>query len=101
MAWIDYKKDDDMRLLQQSWILHRLKMYKTPHEVIPFIEETMETWRVELVTGVKSLAEVKIRWDIFQRDPLLFVISIMLLNPILRKCTAGYNLNKSQEKINY
>ena len=41
---------------------------------------------------------------IFQRDvlsPLLLVIVIGPLNHILRKWTGGYNLNKSQEKINH
>ena len=33
--------------------------------------------------------------------PLLFVIAMMPLNYILRKCTAEYKLSKSQKKINY
>ena len=64
----------------------------------------METWRVELTSGGKSLAEVKILRGIFQGDalsPLLFVKSTMPLNHILRKCTAEYKLSKSQEKINH
>ena len=58
---------------------------------------------MELTTGGQSLAEVKIQRGIFQGDalsPLLFVIAMMPLNHILRKCTAGYKLSKSQEKIN-
>ena len=64
----------------------------------------MQTWRVELTARGQSLAEVKIQRGIFQGDalsPLRFVIAIMPLNNILRKCTAGYNLSKSQEKINH
>ena len=64
----------------------------------------METWRVELVARGKSLAEVKIQRGTFQRDalsPLLFVIAMMPLKYILRKCTAGYKLSKSQETLNY
>ena len=41
---------------------------------------------------------------IFQGDalsPLLFVIAMMPLNHILKKCTAGYKLSKSQENINH
>ena len=63
----------------------------------------MKNWRVELTVGRNSLAEMKIPRGIFQGDalsPLLFVIAIMPLNPILRKCTGGYKLRKSQEKIN-
>ena len=37
MAWIDYKKAYDIVL--QSWILHCLKMFKIPVEIIKFIEK--------------------------------------------------------------
>ena len=99
MVWIDDKKAYDMVL--KSWILHYLKI---PDEVIKHIEKTMETWRVELTAGGKSLAEVKIQWGIFQGDalsPLLFVIVMIPLNNIPRKCTAGYTFSESQEKINH
>ena len=91
-------------MLPQSWILHCLKMYKVSHEVINFIEQTMKTWRVELTAGGRSIAETKIQGGIFQGDalsPLLFIIAMMPLNHILRKCAAGYNLSRSQEKINH
>ena len=87
MAWIDYKKAYDM--VPQSWILHSLKMYKISHEVINFTEKTMKTWRVELTAGGRSIAETKIQRGIFQGDalsPLLFIIAMMPLNHILRKC---------------
>ena len=102
MAWIDYKKACDM--VSQSWIINCFKMFKISDEVINFIEKTMKTWRVELTAGGKSLAEAKIQRGIFQRDalsPLLFIIAMMPLNHILRKCTDGYKLSKSQEKINH
>ena len=66
--------------------------------------KTMKNWRVELTAGGKSLAETKIQRGIFLGDALsllLFIIAMMPLNHILRKCTAGYKLNGSQEKINY
>ena len=102
MAWIDYKKPYDM--VPQSWLLHCLKMYKTSHEVINFIEQTLETWRVELTAGGKSIAETKIQRGIFQEDalsPLLFIIAMMPLNHILRKCAAESKISRSQEKINH
>ena len=102
MAWIDYKKAYDM--VPQSWIIHCIKMYKISQEVINFIENTMQTWRVELTAGGKSLSETKIQTGIYQGDaqsPLLFIIAMMPLNHILRKCTAGYKLSRSQEKINH
>ena len=64
----------------------------------------METNRVESKTRGKSLAKLKIQRGIFQGDvlsPLLFVIAMMPLNHILRKCTARYKRSKSQEKINH
>ena len=54
---------------------------------------------MELTAGGKSLGETKIQRGIFQGDALallLFVISILPLNHIFRKCTAGY-----KEKINH
>ena len=101
MAWIDYKKAYDM--VQPSWIINSLKMYKISHEVINFIEKTMKTWRVEFTAGGRNLAEAKIQRGIFQEalSSLLFIIAMMPLNHILKKCTAGYKLSRSQEKINH
>ena len=90
MAWIDYKKAYDM--VPQSWIINCLKMYKILHKVLNFIEKTMKTWRVELTAGGRSLVEIKIQRGIFHGDaisPLLFIIALMPLNYLLRKCTAG------------
>ena len=78
-------------------------MYKISDVIINFIEKTMKTWRVKLKAGGKNLAETKIQRGIFQGDalsPLLFIIVMMPLSYILRKCTAGHKLTKSQEKIN-
>ena len=64
----------------------------------------MKTWRVELTAGGKSLAETKIQRSIFQGyalSPLLFIIAMMTFYHILRKCTAGYKLSRSQEKISH
>ena len=68
------------------------------------MEKTMKTWRVGLTAGGRSLTEAKIQRSIFQRDarpPLLFIIAMMQLNHILRKCTAGYKLSISQKRINH
>ena len=78
-------------------------MYKIPDQVVQFTKKTMETWRVELTAGGKSLAEIKIQKGMFQGDalsPLLFVIVMRPLNHILRKCPARYKLSKLQENIN-
>ena len=79
-------------------------MYKLPDQVVQFIKENMETWRGELTAGGKRLVEVKIQRGLFQGDslsPLLFVIAMMPLNYILRKCTARHKLMKLLEKINH
>ena len=102
MAWIDYKKPYDM--IQQSWIIHNLKIYKIPDEVINFIKKTVKTWKVELSAGGRSLAEAKAQRGIFQGDalsPLLFIITMMPLDHIHRKCTTRYKLSQSKEKINH
>ena len=59
---------------------------------------------MELTAGGRSLAETKIQRGIFQGDalsPLLFIIAMIPLNHILRKCIAGYKLSRSEEKINH
>ena len=57
-----------------------------------------------MTAGGKSLTETKIQRGVFQGNalsPLLFIIALMLLGYILRKCIAGYKLSRSQEKINH
>ena len=91
-------------MVLQSWIINCLKMYNISDDVINFIEKTMKTWKVELTAGGRSLVKAKVQRDIFQGDvlsSLLFIIAMMPLNHILRKCTAGYKLSNSQEKINH
>ena len=91
-------------MVPQSWIINCLKMYKISQEILNFIEEIIKNWRVELIAGGRSLAETKIQRGIFQGDALsllLFIIAMMPLNHKLKKCTAGYKLSRSQEKINH
>ena len=79
-------------------------MYKISHEVIKFIKQIMKTRRVQLTAGGRSITETKIQRGIFQEDapsPLQFIIAMMPLNHILRKCATGYKLSRSQEKINH
>ena len=71
-------------------------MYMISGKVIKFIKNTMKNWPLELTAGGKCLTEMKILSGIFQGDalsPLLFVIVMMLLNHILRKCTGRYKLH--------
>ena len=94
MVWIDYKKAYD--IIPLCWIISCLKMYKISHEVVNFIEKTMKTWRMELTAGRRILAKTKIQRGIFQGDalsPFLFIIAMISLNHIVRKCTARYKLS--------
>ena len=78
-------------------------MYKKCDEVIKFILEAMESWKVDLIAGGRTLAEMRIQRGIIQGDalsPLSFIIAIMPLKHILRKWTESYKFSKSQEKIN-
>ena len=71
-----------------------LKIYKIPDQVVQFIEKTIETWKMELTAGGKSLAEVKIQRRIFQADALwtsLFVLAMMPFNHILRELIPSRN----------
>ena len=57
-----------------------------------------------IIIGGRRLTEAKIQRGIFQGDavsPLLLKIAMMPLSQILRKCTAGYKLSRSQEKVNH
>ena len=102
MALVVYKKAYDM--VTQSWIINYVNMNKISDEVINLIEKTMKIWRMELIAGGRCFTEAKIQRGIFQGDalsPLQFVIAIMPLNHILRKCTAGYKLSQLQENINH
>ena len=89
-AKLDNKLSQNVHNITWSHKLHRKKTWKN--------------WRVELTAGGKSLAETKIQRGIFQGNALtllLFLIAMMPLNHTLRKCTAGYKLSRSQEKINH
>ena len=66
---------------------------------VPAIRRSHELYQEN--HGGKSLPEVKIQRGIFKGDvqsPLLSIITMMPLNQIHKKCTAGHKLSKSQEK---
>ena len=75
-------------------------MYNVSGEVKKFIKNTKENWS-RFYSRRKKLNRVKIPRGIFQRDALstlLFVIAMIPLNHILRKCSGGYKLHKLLEK---
>ena len=66
MEWINYKKAYE--IVPQNWIIDCFTVYKISSEVIRFIENTIDNWRVQLIVGGKNLAELKILREIFQAD---------------------------------
>ena len=100
MAWIDHKKSIwhgpaklDNRLSQN------VRGIRWSHNVY---RDTMENWRLELTAGDISLTGVKIQRGIFQGDALsllLFVIVMMLLSHILRKCILSCVQKKSSSSL--
>ena len=77
-------------------------MYKIFNKIINFITNAKEKRRAEWTTGRRTLGQVK--RAIFLEDsfsPELFVIAIMSVNYVHTKCSEGYTLTKSQEKITH
>ena len=89
MAWIDYKKAYDV--FRQSWILSQKaqnirqsdKLYRQNHENLVCELDS----RKEKLSLNKDLRSYILRSEL---SPLLFIVAIMPLNHILRKCTARY-----------
>ena len=57
----------------------------------------MENWLMELAVGRQPIPEVKIQRGIFQErslSPLLFMIAMISLNYVLRKCIWSYKFKK-------
>ena len=90
-------------MVPESGIIDCHKIDEISGEIMNISEKTMKTRRVELTAGGKSLTEAKIQRGMFQGkalSPLLFIITMILLNPVLGKCKTRYRLSKSHEKIN-
>lgn len=98
MGWIDYKKAYDM--IPHPGILECLGLFDVAQK-ITLLKNSMNGWQTELTS--KSLGSVFIKRGIFQRhflSPLLFVVSMIPLTFILRKCEAGY-MYANMTKVNH
>ena len=79
-------------------------MFKVAENVSRPVSNSMKIWMVDMSYGREKLAEVIIRRGIFQGDsfsPLLFVIALISLTLILRKCRNGYSFSRTKEKMNH
>ena len=88
-------------MVPQNLIVDSQKIYKITNKVIRLITAAMKNLNVELAGG-KTLAEGKIQRGICQGDALLrllFVITRMLLNHMLRKYTT--HLQNHTKRINH
>ena len=96
LGWIDYKKAYDM--IPHPWILEfALALWAQPKILLA---KSMNGWKTERISNGQSLGNVEIKRGIFQGDslsPLLFVITMIPLTVILRKCEAGYSYGNNIE----
>ena len=101
LGWIDYKKACDMVPL--PWILECLSRVGTAQNIKKLVANSLTGWKTELISNGQSLGNVDIKRGIFQGDslsPLLYVITMIPLTLILRKCEAGYSYGNNA-KINH
>ena len=102
MAWIDFRKAFNM--VPHTWITKYMTMFGVADNMTNLLENSMEQWNTELISGGESLEHVEIKRGIFQGDslsPLLFILALISLTIVLRKVKAGYDLGKGNGMINH
>ena len=102
ICWIDYHKAYDM--VPHSWIKERLTMFKIANNVQNRLHYVMSFWKDELSSNSQNFGNVEIKREIFQGDslsPLRFIIGLVPLTLILRKCKEAYKFSNSKERINH
>ena len=58
MVWLDYKKAFDM--IPHSWILHGMKMFGVPENMIGLLQNSMSHLKTVLTAGNEALGEVNV-----------------------------------------
>ena len=84
MAWIDYKKAQDM--VPHSQIIECLDLLGVEENIKSLLVNRMETWKVMQCSRNSELGEVEIKQRIFQGDSLsslVFVLALISLSLIL------------------
>ena len=73
--------------------------YQDTRTTVNFITKAMKNYSCEATAKGKTIAKVKLKKGNFQGDSvslLLFIIAMMPLNYIVRKCIGGYQFTKLQ-----
>ena len=102
VAWIDYRKAYDMT--PHSCVLECMRLTGVSENIMQMVENSMQNWKTMLTFAGKELAEVHIRWGIFQGDslsPLLFVIYLIPMSLVLRKVKSEYSFENDKLKVNH
>ena len=102
MAWLDYCKVYD--LVPHSWLSKCMQMFGIAFIVEKMLTVSMQGWQTGLTCCNETLGQVMFRRGIFQGDslsPLLFVMSMVPLNLVLRKIKVGYQFSSNKEQINH
>ena len=97
MAWIDYKKANDMT--PHSWIIECLDLLEVAENIQSLLVNSMEKCKVMLCSRNSELVEVETKRGIFQGDslsPLVFVLALVPLSLVLRKAKATYEFSESK-----
>ena len=101
-VWIDYRKAYDS--VPHTWIQFCLQLFQVAKNICSFISQVMVQWHTQLFCNNHLLGTVRIQCGIFQGDsfsPLLFVLALMPLTLILRKCAGGYQLGNEHHHVNH
>ena len=68
MAWINYRKAYD--LVPHSWAKEYMEMFGIAESLRPFLQKSMQQWRLSLMAKGEDLGEVNVKRGIFQGDSL-------------------------------
>ena len=102
MVWLDYQKAYDM--ITHSWISECLEVLGVAENTKNFLVNSINKWKLELVSNGLSLGNVEIWRVSFQGDSLptlLFVLCMVPLSLILRKVKFHYEFGDKKTRINH
>ena len=86
-------------MVPHFWTIEVMKIVGIADNIVNVFQNSIETWKTELIACHESLGEVDIRRGIFQGDcfsPLLFVVLLIPLLIILNETDFGYVTSRNQ-----